>query len=63
MARISSELIVQPQVCRLDKLDGNTAPTIRDEINLILAEGWMFETVFTKGSNTFALFTRPKQQV
>lgn len=53
---------VPQQVSRLEKIDGNTGPTIKAELDAILIEGWNLIDVFSKGANTFAVFTRPKRQ-
>jgi hypothetical protein len=52
-----------PQVSRLEKIDGNTGPNIKTELDAVLDDGWNLIDVFTKGTNTFAVFTRPKRQV
>lgn len=53
---------VVPQVCRIEKIDSNTGPGIKAELDAVLEQGWRFENAFTKGNNTFAVFTRPKRQ-
>lgn len=52
-----------PQVCRIEKIDGNTGPNIKAELDAVLELGWNLIDVFNKGNNTFAVFTRPKRQV
>jgi hypothetical protein len=53
---------VPPLVSRVEKIDSNTGPLIKAEIDAILELGWNLIDVFTKGNNTFAVFTRPKKQ-
>lgn len=58
----SEEGRVIPQTCRIEKVDGNTGPAIKAELDAVLEQGWNLIDVFTKGPNTFAVFTRPKRQ-
>lgn len=61
--RITNETQEIPkQVCRIEKVDGNTGPNIKAELDAILDQGWNLIDVFSKGNNTFAVFTRPKRQ-
>ena len=53
---------VQKQVSRIEKIDSNTGPNIKAELDVVLAEGWNLVDVFNKGTNTYAVFTRPKRQ-
>ena len=53
---------VPSKVCRVEKIDGNTGPSIKTELDAILNDGWELIDVFSKGTNTFAVFTRPKRQ-
>ena len=53
---------VVPQVSRIEKIDGNIGPAIKVELDAVLIEGWRLIDVFSKGANTFAVFTRPKRQ-
>lgn len=59
---INETRLVPPSVSRMLKLAGNTAPAIKAELDPILDDGWTLIDVFTKGTNTFAVFTRPKRQ-
>ena len=61
--RITNEAPAVPSlVSRIEKIDGNTGPTIKAELDAVLEQGWQLIDVFTKGSNTFAAFTRPERQ-
>lgn len=50
------------QVSRIEKIDSNTGPGIKAELDAVLDQGWDLIDVFAKGNNTFAVFTRPKRQ-
>ena len=51
-----------PCVSRVEKIDGNNQAQIKNELDRILTRGWQLVDIFTKGSNTFAVFSRPKRQ-
>jgi len=62
MRLISEYSPIPASVCRVEKIDGNTGPNIKAELDAVLDQGWNLIDVFTKGTNTFAVFTRPKRQ-
>jgi len=52
-----------PQVCRFLKIDPPfTGPSMRDQVNTILDQGWTFVEIDQINTNYFAVFTRTKRQ-
>lgn len=50
------------QVSRVDRITATTGPNIKSEIDAILNEGWNLIQIVRIGTNTFAIYTRPKRQ-
>jgi len=54
---------VGKQVCRFLKLTAPfTGPNMKDDINLILDEGWNLNGIYLIQGSDYAVFTRPKKQ-
>ena len=58
------EQTIPKQVCRFLKLTTPfTGPNMKDDIDVILDEGWNLTGIYLIQGNDFAVFTRPKKQV
>ena len=52
-----------PQVCRFLKMTAPfTGPNMRDDINVVLEEGWRLSGIYLIDGDNWAVFTRPKRQ-
>lgn len=55
--------VVPDLVSRMDKIDAPfTGPSIKAQLDAILALGWNLIGIFTINGNEFAVYTRPKRQ-
>ena len=58
-----NQIRVGKQICRFLKLTTPfTGPNMKDDINLVLDEGWDLNGIYLIQGSDFAVFTRPKKQ-